>query len=80
MTERSTKWITHVHCLTKTCPDYEVTRTISLLHLGDGVFLCPTSGPALGLETLNLLCATCRGRMFVEVPPPEADSLSQMDN
>ena len=74
MAERATKWIIHVQCLTNTCPDHEVTRTITLPHLGDGVFLCPTGTSILGLEMLNLLCGTCRGRMFFEVPPPKADT------
>jgi hypothetical protein len=63
---RPTEMQMSVQCITRTCPDYQVGRTILLPHLGDGVFLRPYGVRAIGLESLNLICGTCGGRMFVE--------------
>ena len=56
---RAEMWSFAVTCANKDCDDYDVPRVIEIPHLGDGVFLSPTTAGPFGLAMLNLTCGTC---------------------
>ena len=67
VTGRNEAWWIRVRCTNTECSDNGVDRVIALPHLGDGVFLSPTTSSPLFVDCLNLICGTCRQRIFVEV-------------
>lgn len=68
MANRPEIWKFQVKCINKECGDYNIPRTITIPHLGDGVFLMPTSIGTLGLSLFNLFCGVCqKAHLFVAV-------------